>query len=43
MPPTGPTELSCLSVDTRTRHVVDYRGEDSGKTAHYMVRWVSTI
>jgi hypothetical protein len=41
-PPTGPSELSFLSVDTRTPYVADYPGEDAGKTAHYMLRWVST-
>jgi|GEM_PF-3621346 len=30
-PPTGPSELSFLSVDTRTPYVVDYPGEDAGK------------
>ncbi len=28
-------------MDTRTPKVVDYRGEDGGKTAHYMRRWVA--
>ena len=42
MPPTGPSELSFLSVDTRTPYVADYPGEGVGKTAHYMLRWVST-
>jgi hypothetical protein len=41
-PPTGPSEPSFLSVDTRTAYVADYPGEDGGKTAHYMLRWVST-
>ena len=31
-----------LSVDTRTPYVVDYPGEDAGKTAHYMLRWFAT-
>jgi len=34
-PPTGPSELSFLSVDTRTPYVADYPGEDGGRTAHY--------
>ncbi len=42
LPPTDPKELSFLSVDTRTPYVVDYPGEDGGKTAHYMLRWVAT-
>ena len=41
-PPTGPSELSFLSVDTRTPYVADYPGKDGGETAHYMLRWVST-
>ncbi len=41
-PPTGPSELSLLSVATRTPHVIAYRGEDGGKTAHYMLRRVGT-
>ncbi|MCK4341889.1 MAG: hypothetical protein KAY37_09230 [Phycisphaerae bacterium] len=41
-PPTGPSELSFLSVDTRTPYVVDCPGEGGGKTAHYMLRWVAT-
>ncbi len=41
-PPTGPSELSFLLVDTRTPYVVDYPGQDGGKTAHYMLRWVAT-
>ncbi len=41
-PPTSPSDLSFVSVDTRTPYVADYPGEDAGKTAHYMLRWVST-
>jgi len=41
-PPTGPSELSFLSVGMRTPYVADYPGEDGGKTAHYMFRWVVT-
>ncbi|MFH1748501.1 MAG: hypothetical protein ABIG44_15815 [Planctomycetota bacterium] len=41
-PPTGPSELSFLSVDTRMPYVADYPGEGAGKTAHYMLRWVAT-
>ena len=40
--PTGPSELSFLSVDTRTPYVADYPGEDGGQTAHHMLRWDST-
>ncbi|MCH8967934.1 MAG: hypothetical protein IIA66_02310 [Planctomycetes bacterium] len=31
-----------MEVDTRTPSVVDYPGEDGGKTAHYTPRWVAT-
>ncbi|MCK4341221.1 MAG: hypothetical protein KAY37_05795 [Phycisphaerae bacterium] len=37
-----PVELSFLSVNMRTPYVVDYPGEDGGKTAHYVLRWVAT-
>ena len=40
--PTGPSQLSFLSVDTRTPYVANYPGEDGGQTAHYMLRWVGT-
>ncbi len=42
-PPTGPSELSFFSVDTRTPCVIDCPGEDGGKTAHYILRWVVTV
>ena len=42
LPPAGSSELTFLSVDTRTPDVADYPGEDGGKTAHYMLRWVAT-
>ncbi len=41
-PPTDPSELSFLSVDTRTPYVANFSGADGGQTAHYMLRWVST-
>ena len=41
-PPTGPSELSFLSADTRTPYLVDYPGEDGGKTSHHVLRWVAT-
>jgi len=34
--------LSFLWVDTRTPYLVDYPGENGGKTAHYMLRCVAT-
>lgn len=41
-PPTDPSELRYLATDTRTPYVADYDGVHGGKTAHYMLRWVST-
>jgi hypothetical protein len=41
-PPTDPSELTFLSVDTRTPYTADYDGADANKTAHYMLRWVNT-
>ena len=41
-PPSDPSELSFLSVDTRTPYVANFAGADGGQTAHYMLRWVST-
>ena len=37
-----PSDLSFLSVDTLTPYVLDFPGEDGGKTAHCMLRWVAT-
>ena len=33
-PPSGPGDLSFLHLSTRTPAVVEYGGEDAGKTAH---------
>jgi hypothetical protein len=35
------SELSFLALDSRTPYLAEYDGEDAGKTAHYMLRWVS--
>ena len=40
--PVDPSELTFLAVDTRTPYTADFPGADGGKTAHYMLRWVST-
>ena len=39
-PPSGPDELSFVGLDTATPYTVEYDGENGGKTAHYMLRWV---
>lgn len=41
-PPVDPSELEFVTIDSRPPHTVEYDGEDAGKTAHYMIRWVST-
>lgn len=41
--PTDPGQLAFLALDSRTPYTADYAGADGGKTAHYMLRWVSTI
>lgn len=41
-PPADPTELGYLATDTRTPYVAEFDGADAGKTAYYMLRWVST-
>ncbi len=39
--PAGPADLSFLMLATRSPAVAEYGGADAGKTAHYMVRWLS--
>jgi len=41
-PPADSAELTFLAVDTQTPYTTDFDGADAGKTAHYMLRWVST-
>ena len=38
----GPGELTFLLLSTRTPAAAEFTGPDGGKTAHYMVRWLST-
>ena|SRR5437868_4178711 len=40
--PSDPDQLRFLALDTATPYVAEYDGADSGKTAHYMLRWLST-
>ncbi len=37
-----PSALTFLGVDTRTPYLASFDGADAGKTAYYMLRWVST-
>ena len=40
--PTDPSELTFVALDTASPYIAEYGGADAGKTAHYMLRWVST-
>lgn len=40
-PPSGPADLRFLLLATRSPAIAEYGGADAGKTAHYMVRWLS--
>jgi len=35
-------ELQYIGLTTSSSYVVDYKGEQAGKTAHYMLRWLAT-
>ena len=41
-PPSGADELSFVAMDTASPYIVEYDGANSGKTAHYMLRWLKT-
>lgn len=41
-PPTDEKELTYLASDTRSPYIVHFNGEDAGKMAHYMLRWLNT-
>ena len=40
--PAGPNDVRYLAVDTRSPYVADFEAADAGKTAYYMLRWIST-
>ncbi len=40
--PIDGSQVEFLGMDTRTPYVAEYDGEDAGKIAHYMLRWVNT-
>jgi hypothetical protein len=40
-PPTDPSELTFVALDTATPYTVDFSGADGGKMAHYWLRWVT--
>ena len=41
-PPSGPSDLRFLMLSTRTPAITEFTGPEGGKTAHYMLRWLST-
>jgi hypothetical protein len=40
-PPVDPSELRFLAMQTTSPYVAEFRGEDVGKKAYYMLRWVA--
>jgi hypothetical protein len=40
--PVDPSGYTFIALDTSTPYVLDFAGADAGKTAHYILRWVST-
>jgi hypothetical protein len=40
--PTDPTQCQFLALDTATPYTAEYPGANAGKTAHYLLRWVTT-
>ena len=40
--PVDESELTFLTLHTRTPYTAKYVGADANKTAHYMLRWVNT-
>ena len=40
-PPTDPKELTFVALDTATPYVMEFKGEDVGKIAYFMLRWVN--
>ena len=40
--PAGPNDVHYLALDTRTPSVAEFDAADAGKTAYYMLRWIST-
>ena len=41
-PPASAGELSFVTLDTRTPHLISFDGADGGKLVTYWLRWVST-
>jgi len=41
-PPSDAKELQYIGLATSSSYTIDYKGEQAGKTAHYMLRWLTT-
>ena len=41
-PPADSSECTFLALDTASHYTAEYPGADAGKTAYYMLRWVTT-
>jgi hypothetical protein len=41
-PPADPAECTFLALDTASPYTAEYPGADAGKTAYYLLRWVTT-
>jgi len=40
--PAGPDDFKYLATDTRSPYLAEFDAADAGKTAYYILRWVST-
>jgi len=41
-PPSDPSQLTVLAVDTRAPYTRDYDGAQGSTPAHYMLRWINS-
>jgi len=40
--PAGPDDVKYLALDTRSPYLTEFDAADAGKTAYYLLRWLST-
>src|SRR5882672_9926278 len=40
--PAGPNDVKYVATDTRSPYLAEFDAADAGKTAYYMLRWIST-
>jgi hypothetical protein len=41
-PPSGDSDVEYVGLATRSPFTIEYAADESGKTAHYMMRWVGS-